>query len=69
MMSEASSPSRDEIIRLAIDVYGATDRADQWLGTRLVALNNKTPIEMMASASGRERVREVLVKIRHGDFS
>ena len=41
----------------------------EWLGDGLPALNGRAPIELMATLYGRKALREILNRMRYGDFS
>ncbi|WP_318512094.1 antitoxin Xre/MbcA/ParS toxin-binding domain-containing protein [Photobacterium leiognathi] len=51
------------------DVLGSTKKADLWLSISAPVLNGEKPIDLMDTFIGRKMVREVVNKIRFGDFS
>jgi hypothetical protein len=56
----------EELIVRAIEVLGSRDEAMRWLGTPVRALNLATPISILGSKEGVERVNDVLGQMEHG---
>jgi putative toxin-antitoxin system antitoxin component (TIGR02293 family) len=65
----------DRLVRLAklfqrtAKVLGDSEEAKAWLHHPNIALDNKTPIEMMDDPISEERVYAVLGRIEHGVYS
>ena len=52
-----------------LQIFGSPDKALRWLHTSLSELNNETPEEALALASGVDRVDAILDRIEYGVFS
>jgi putative toxin-antitoxin system antitoxin component (TIGR02293 family) len=55
-------------LHLASELLGDTDRARTYLHTPLVALENRSPLQLLISIAGYERVRESLYAQAYGMF-
>ena len=62
----ASELSRESVIAHAIDVIGDRDAAHRWLGTPVQALDYATPISLLGTTEGMERVIAALTQLEHG---
>lgn len=60
----AKQPIRDDLRELGCSIFGS-DEAQRWLA-RLDPLLGAAPLAASQSASGAERVRELLASIKHG---
>ena len=56
----------EAIMGRANDVLGSSDAAMRWLGTPVRALDFATPISLLASEEGAQRVNDVLGQMEHG---
>jgi putative toxin-antitoxin system antitoxin component (TIGR02293 family) len=55
-------------LHLATELLGDTDRARTYLHTPLVALENRSPLQLLTSIAGYERVRDSLYAQAYGMF-
>jgi putative toxin-antitoxin system antitoxin component (TIGR02293 family) len=53
----------------ALEVFGDSDRAMQWMREENPALRNEQPIHVMQTDKGREEVMNILGRIEHGILS
>jgi hypothetical protein len=56
----------DEVIGYATEVMGSREKALLWLGAPVRGLNFATPISLLATQEGVERVNEILGQMEHG---
>lgn len=56
----------DEVIGYATEVIGSREKAMLWLGAPVRGLNFATPISLLATQEGVERVNEILGQMEHG---
>jgi uncharacterized protein (DUF2384 family) len=61
--------SIDTIKAEALRIFGSELKAASWLSSKISALNNKSPLQVMRSQEGTEKVRMLLGQIDHGIFS
>jgi hypothetical protein len=54
------------LIREAENVFGSKEKAHVWLNMPSPQLNDQTPMNMLATADGQNRVHEMLVQIDEG---
>ncbi len=59
----------DRMIARAEEVFGDSEKALRWLRRPNAALGNVTPIELLETPDGIQRVDMVLGRIEHGIFS
>ena len=52
----------------AAAAFGGLERARDWLGTALPALEGDRPIDLCDTFEGRRLVREIIRKIEYGEF-
>lgn len=50
----------------ASEVLGSRDEAMRWLGTPIPALGLATPISILATNEGVQRINDVLTQMEHG---
>jgi putative toxin-antitoxin system antitoxin component (TIGR02293 family) len=50
----------------AIEIFGTREKAIRWLRTPLPSLADRTPLSMLNTADGIERVEDVLGRIEQG---
>lgn len=55
-------------LSLASEVFGSEAKARTWLNTPLVPFGGKSPLQMLDSVQGYERVRNSLGRIRYGMY-
>jgi putative toxin-antitoxin system antitoxin component (TIGR02293 family) len=58
----------ESLLALAADVFRDEAKGRGWLGTPLVPFGNNTPLQMLDSVQGYERVRNALNRIRYGMY-
>jgi putative toxin-antitoxin system antitoxin component (TIGR02293 family) len=56
----------DEVIGYATEVIGNREKAMLWLGAPVRGLDFATPISLLATKEGVERVNEILGQMEHG---
>jgi hypothetical protein len=56
----------DEVIDRATDVIGDREAALRWVGTPVPALDYATPISLLATSEGKDRVLATLDNLGHG---
>lgn len=54
------------MIDRATDVIGDRDEALRWIGTPVPALDYATPISLLATSKGKDRVLATLDNLEHG---
>jgi len=59
-------PAIDETIVRATEVMGSRDEAMRWLGAPVRALNFATPISILGTKDGVERINDVLGQMEYG---
>jgi Antitoxin Xre/MbcA/ParS C-terminal toxin-binding domain len=69
MVSEAGLQSESETLIRALEVFGSSDRAIQWMREENPALGNQPPIRAIQTEAGRKAVEDVLGRIEHGVIS
>jgi uncharacterized protein (DUF2384 family) len=52
----------------ALDVFGNSDTVQNWLEEKNPALDGFTPVDLLNSAAGLERVINLVNAIRHGVY-
>jgi putative toxin-antitoxin system antitoxin component (TIGR02293 family) len=52
----------------ALDVFGNSDTVQNWLTEKNPALDGVTPADLLNSATGLERVIDLMNAIRHGVY-
>ena len=56
-------------VALAQQVWGKAEAVDRWMNQEVPALAHERPVELMDTFVGRQWIRDVLNKIKAGDFS
>ncbi|MCU1237655.1 MAG: hypothetical protein JWP63_5622 [Candidatus Solibacter sp.] len=57
------------ILLRALEVFGDSDRALEWMRESNPALKKESPIRAIQTEAGRQEVLDILVRIRHGVIS
>jgi putative toxin-antitoxin system antitoxin component (TIGR02293 family) len=57
-----------EILAAAIELQGSQEAGEEWLKTPQMALDQKTPLEMMKTTAGAEMVQDLLIQLDHGVY-
>lgn len=66
-MAASASSQASDINQLAIEVFEDADYATAWLNERNIALDNRTPAEVvMSDPRGTEVVKNLLLRIQYG---
>jgi uncharacterized protein (DUF2384 family) len=58
----------DSVLELALKTFPTEEAASRWLKTPRPALSNKTPLELLDSVPGYERVKSELIGHVYGMF-
>ena len=72
LLSKAESDRLYREARIAAwaeEVFGSAAAAEQWLKARIPALGQVTPLSLLDTDEGAQRVADILGRIEHGVFS
>ena len=58
-----------EIIAQATDIMGSQEAAETWLLEPAIGLNNRRPIDLLASAAGAKAVENYLTRLEYGVYT
>lgn len=58
-----------EILAQATDILGSQDEAEAWLVEPAIGLNNRRPVDLLASAAGAEAVGTYLMRLEYGVYT
>ena len=58
-----------EILAQATDILGSQDAAETWLVEPAIGLNNRRPVDLLASAAGAEAVGTYLTRLEYGVYT
>ena len=58
-----------EVLAKAIDVFGSREEAERWLDRRAIGLDQRRPIELLATAAGAEAVETFLARLDYGVYA
>lgn len=58
-----------EIFAQATDVLGSQQAAETWLLDQAIGLDNRRPIDLLATAAGAEAVEEYLTRMEYGVYT
>lgn len=58
-----------EVLTTATDVFGSQAEAERWLTAPATALDQRRPIDLLASPSGVEMVEQLLGRLRYGVYT
>ncbi len=61
--------SESEVLLKALEVFGDSQRAIQWMREKNPALGDETPIRAIQTETGRDEVLRILGRIEHGVIS
>ena len=59
----------DALARRASAIFGSEVEARRWLNTPAMALDQKRPADLVRTASGRQAVEAVLVRLEFGVYT
>lgn len=57
-----------ELFAKAVDVFGSSELAVEWMMKPAMALENRTPIELLTTSVGAQLVDDVIERIRYGVY-
>lgn len=58
-----------EVLVLAVQVFGTTEKAVTWLKTPAIALEQRTPLDLLGTVAGTEAVEQLLQRISAGVYT
>jgi putative toxin-antitoxin system antitoxin component (TIGR02293 family) len=58
-----------EILAKATSIFGSKEEAEQWLERPAIGLNQRKPIDLLATPAGVELVEDFLVRLEHGVYT
>ena len=58
-----------EILAKAASIFGSKEAAEQWLERPAIGLNQRKPIDLLATPAGVELVEEFLVRLEYGVYA
>ena len=58
-----------EILSKATTIFGSQEEAEQWLERPAIGLNQRRPIDLLASSAGLELVEDHLGRLEYGVYS
>jgi len=58
-----------EILAKAAAIFGSKEEAEQWLERPAIGLNQRKPIDLLATPAGLELVEDFLVRLEHGVYT
>lgn len=53
----------------AVEVFEDSAAAQEWLQSPQIGLNNRTPLDLLATEAGAQAVKDLLTRIEHGVIS
>lgn len=65
---ESDDASFNELLALAIVVFGTRELAIEWFHTPALGLSGARPNDLLASAQGSTHVKEFLLRLQHGVY-
>jgi putative toxin-antitoxin system antitoxin component (TIGR02293 family) len=58
-----------EILTTAAEIFGNQSEAEKWLTTPAMALNQRRPVDLLASPAGVEMVEQLLGRLQYGVYT
>ncbi|MBS1301377.1 antitoxin Xre/MbcA/ParS toxin-binding domain-containing protein [Loktanella sp. SALINAS62] len=58
-----------EIIAQATDIMGTQEAAESWILAPAIGLDNRRPIDLLASSAGAEAVEDYLTRLEYGVYT
>jgi putative toxin-antitoxin system antitoxin component (TIGR02293 family) len=58
-----------EILTKASSIFGSKEEAEQWLERPAIGLNQRKPIDLLATPAGVELVEDFLVRLEYGVYA
>ncbi|MGR5096077.1 antitoxin Xre/MbcA/ParS toxin-binding domain-containing protein [Vibrio maritimus] len=68
-MQNTYSSEHSDIQTLALELFGTQLLAEEWFNTPIPALSGKKPCDLVNDVNGRAELRQILNKLKHGDFN
>lgn len=66
--SESDDADFNELLALAIVVFGTRELATEWFHKPALGLSGARPIDLLASLHGSNQVKEFLMRLEHGVY-
>jgi len=51
-----------------LEFFGSKENVDSWIHTKSSVLDGEKPISLLSTAQGRKTLRQLLNRMKHGDF-
>lgn len=58
-----------EILNTAAELFGDQESAERWLTSPAVALEQRSPVDLMTTQPGAEMVEQLLMRLEHGVYT
>ena len=58
-----------EILAKATDVFGSQEEAEQWLERPAIGLDQRRPIDLLATPAGIELIEQYLTRLAYGVYA
>ena len=58
-----------EILGRAAEIFGSKEEAEAWMNQPAIGLDQRRPIDLMATAAGTEAVEDYLTRIEYGVYA
>lgn len=58
-----------EVLGRAIEVFGSKEDAERWMNTPAIGLDQRKPIDLLATAVGLEAIEDYLTRIEYGVYA
>lgn len=58
-----------EILGRATEIFGSKEEAESWMNSPAIGLDQRRPIDLMATAVGTEAVEDYLTRIEYGVYA
>lgn len=58
-----------EVLAKATDVFGSQERAEAWLTQPAMALDRRTPLELLDTVAGLKLVEDLLIRLDYGVYT
>lgn len=68
-MQNTYSPEHSDIQTLALELFGTQSLVKEWFNTPLPALSGRKPCDLLNDVKSRAELRQILNKLKHGDFN
>ncbi|NRB69621.1 MAG: DUF2384 domain-containing protein [Vibrio sp.] len=68
-MGKTFSSEHSDIRTLAFEVFSNDSLVEEWFQTPNPALSGRKPSDLLEGVNGHEQVRQLLYRLKRGDFS